>query len=121
MSHETGMPDMGEAILRSGVPPHIGQSPVPGSDANINQREPIEQNVRSNAPLKKRGWGLGVRGWRPGNGGRGRGARGRGGGGGGRGAGGRVSCGATCRGKRLPEQIRMTARLVRCESGASLV
>ena len=26
------MPFMDETMLRSGVPPHIGQSPVPGSD-----------------------------------------------------------------------------------------
>src|SRR5215216_3361447 len=32
-SHVVGSPFMLEIMLRSGVPPHIGQSPPPGSDA----------------------------------------------------------------------------------------
>jgi hypothetical protein len=33
------MPFMFETMLRSGVPPHIGQSPPPGSDAETVSRE----------------------------------------------------------------------------------
>src|SRR5215210_491366 len=33
-SHVKGRPFMLEVMLRSGVPPHMGQSPVPGSDAS---------------------------------------------------------------------------------------
>jgi hypothetical protein len=33
MSQVVGMPFCLETMLRSGVPPHIGQSPLPGSDA----------------------------------------------------------------------------------------
>jgi hypothetical protein len=32
-SHSVGSPFIDDTMLRSGVPPHIGQSPVPGSDA----------------------------------------------------------------------------------------
>src|SRR5215208_3466543 len=32
-SQEVGSPFMSEIMLRSGVPPHMGQSPEPGSDA----------------------------------------------------------------------------------------
>src|SRR5262245_8976677 len=34
-SQSSGSPFMFETMLRSGVPPHIGQSPLPGSDADI--------------------------------------------------------------------------------------
>src|SRR5262249_46708412 len=38
MSQVVGKPFMLETMLRSGVPPHIGQSPEPGSDvANVNE------------------------------------------------------------------------------------
>ena len=45
------MPFMGETMLRSGVPPHMGQSPLPGSDANeqpqrANRANAGDQNVR---------------------------------------------------------------------------
>jgi hypothetical protein len=33
---------MFETMFRSGVPPHIGQSPVPGSDANIGVDELVD-------------------------------------------------------------------------------
>src|SRR6478672_11096635 len=41
-SHSIGRPFMFETMLRSGVPPHIGQSPVPGSlaDAAACRRKP---------------------------------------------------------------------------------
>src|SRR5215207_7050496 len=32
-SHDVGIPFAFETMLRSGVPPHIGHSPVPGSEA----------------------------------------------------------------------------------------
>src|SRR5213075_3266152 len=32
-SHSVGSPFIDDTMLRSGVPPHIGQSPVPGSEA----------------------------------------------------------------------------------------
>src|SRR5688500_3308496 len=32
-SHSVGSPFIADTMLRSGVPPHIGQSPVPGSEA----------------------------------------------------------------------------------------
>src|SRR5262245_63938878 len=35
-SQSPGNPFMFETMFRSGVPPHIGQSPVPGSDASTN-------------------------------------------------------------------------------------
>ena len=34
---------MDETMLRSGVPPHIGQSPVPGSEANSRHKETAKQ------------------------------------------------------------------------------
>src|ERR1043165_1682251 len=34
-SQVVGSPFMLETMLRSGVPPHMGQSPVPGSDADV--------------------------------------------------------------------------------------
>src|SRR5947209_7925939 len=37
MSQSVGSPFMCDTMLRSGVPPHIGQSPEPGSDANTRE------------------------------------------------------------------------------------
>jgi hypothetical protein len=37
MSQEVGSPFMLETMFRSGVPPHMGQSPLPGSDADTRQ------------------------------------------------------------------------------------
>src|SRR4029077_20842991 len=39
MSQLAGRPFMFETMFRSGVPPHMGQSPVPGSDAETDLTE----------------------------------------------------------------------------------
>src|ERR1041384_1253572 len=47
-SQVVGRPFMFETMLRSGVPPHMGQSPVPGSDADVagaRKQIPAERNA----------------------------------------------------------------------------
>src|SRR5262249_34339036 len=54
-SHSTGSPFMFETMLRSGVPPHIGQSPPPpGSDAASRASRPPDVDRMSAAPIAAR-------------------------------------------------------------------
>lgn len=39
MSHSVGRPFADDTMFRSGVPPHIGQSPLPGSDAETRDAD----------------------------------------------------------------------------------
>src|SRR5262249_17855082 len=53
MSHSSGRPFMFETMLRSGVPPHIGQSPdPPGSDALVVAPAITSATTRSGLPRK---------------------------------------------------------------------
>jgi hypothetical protein len=48
-SHVVGNPFIFETMLRSGVPPHIGQSPVPGSDAApVDAEKRIDTTQKTN-------------------------------------------------------------------------
>jgi hypothetical protein len=49
-----GIPFAFETMLRSGVPPHIGQSPVPGSEAETEEAEGRRQKAVKSTAANRR-------------------------------------------------------------------
>src|SRR5688572_5540203 len=54
MSQSVASPFMFDTMLRSGEPPHIGQSPVPGSDAERRTAAAVATRMPPNAMQRRR-------------------------------------------------------------------